>query len=108
MNSSITTATGRCLHVEQLEGAETEHRALDLAEVDERPVLHGGGERGVNAVEMIDAPEHDQCVQRHGHPRWRVDPRPDTQREVRILRCALDLEEHAERELTTPPSTPRA
>ena len=71
-------------------------------------MLHRRRERGVDGVEMIDAADDDRA-------RERTDVRcgPQvlalvSQREVRILRRALDLEKHAQRQFTTSPPAPRA
>ena len=98
----------RRLHVQQFERAEAQHRALHLAEIDERPVLHRRPERGVDGVEMIDAADDDrsrECADVGGGPQILALV---AQREVRVLRRALDLEEHAQRQLTTATPASRA
>ena len=71
-------------------------------------MLHGGSQRGVDAVEMIDASDHDQACKGTDIRGGAQVLALVSQCEVGILRGALDLEEHAESELTTTPSTSRA
>ena len=59
-------------------------------------------------VEMIDAADHDRAREGADIGGGAQVLALVAQREVGILRRALDLEEHAKRELTTAPSTSRA